>query len=489
MKYWLKMSLATSLALGLFGLYYWDEKRTEDAKSAEQTESAVLRFEQAAARKIRFTSAGATLIFERDSATSNWSLVEPKAPFKLEQSVVSGFVTSLATAASQMEISDTDKVLAGGDRSAFGLDKPVASVEITLDGSVTKRLDVGADVDIGTRSGGKFEAQAVYAASTDRKVIFVMSKPAVAFLSKRLLDFRSKSAVELNVANANQFAVSVQGNPKIVVKKEKDNWFVQSPRELPADQGNSTLFLNSLAKLRVDKVTEKEMLAPNRMAQFGLDKPHAVVEVSDASGKNIAVVRLGKVKESYYVEMSDGAVGSISEAAFQEVAPQLKFFRDKRVMRDAKMSDILRIRTASGKIFQKEGSNWYAVEANSGNDKSRNEPNSGVSSTPNAPQKASSAEALAVFGEWEFMAASDVVDGPDLKSMSLYGLDKPQNRLVFEYADSKASPEEILIGNKVPNDSKLVYVKRSNRSAVYLVDAGWLENLAKLDGAKAQPMK
>ncbi len=489
MKYWVKLSLATALAAGLISLYFLDEKWSQQKTESEKVEMAALPFEQAQARRVRLVLPQTQLVFERKEASANWTLVEPSRDLKLEQSAVSSFVSTLSELSSSMEIADTEAVLRGGDKSGFGLDKPVATVEVVLDGNVSKTLNVGADVEIGTRSGGRFEAQAVYAESTERKSVFVVNKPALAFLQKTLADFRTKSPVELDVASVESFSVSPRTGEKIVLEKADGAWKVKSPREIAADESNVSTFLSTVSGMKVDKVTEKEMLRPNLMATFGLDSPAAVLEFRGASSKILATVRLGKTKDAHYVAMADGAVGSLSGTVFGELVHDLKYFRDKRVMRDVKMSDVVKIRTASAKEFQREGGEWYLVNAPTLSNKGTNDVNPGVSPTPNTPGRAASNEAKTLFADWEFLAANDVLDGPALKAMSSYGLDKPKKRFAFVFQDAKAPAEEIWIGNKVSNDPKLVYVKRANRSAVYLVDAGWLENLAKLDDAKAQPSK
>ncbi len=490
MKYWIKMALATSLAGGLIGLYFLDEKWSQEKKDTERVEHSALSFEEPAVRRIRIVSKAGALAFERGSANTDWGLAEPSLALKLEQSAVSQFLSSLSALTTSLEISGTESVVQGAEKALYGFESPLATVEIGLENKTLKTLIVGADMEIGERTGGKFESQAVYAMNSERKLVFVMSKPSVEFLKKSMADFRTKSPVDFDVASVHSFSLQVSNVDQVKISKDSNTWKITAPREIVADQTAVASYLNVISRLKVGKVTEKEMLgAGGGLAAFGLDKPAAVARFDDSSGNALAIVRMGKVKNAHFIQMADGAVGSLAETAYSEAAPALKYFRDKRVMRDANMSDVFQIKTAAGRVFQKEGGSWYSLEPEPLSSKGAADSKSGVASTPNSPVKVAIGGAATLFSDWEFLAADDVLDGPELKSMSLYGLQKPTSRFTFIFAQGKAPAEEILIGNKVPNNPKLVYVKRSNGSAVYLVDAGWLENLAKLDNAKAQTSK
>jgi hypothetical protein len=492
-KYWLKTGLMAALAAALVGIYFLDDTMSEKKKESERIETRALNFVAANVRSVKLARDTSVFVFERTNASAEWTMKEPARAVRADQDAVNTLLTVTEGMTSSLEISATEKVLTGADaeKAQFGLDKPRYRFEITLDDKSAKTLQIGGDMEIGSRSAGKFAAQAVYASNSERNSVFVLSTSHLSTFKKTFGDFRTKMASNFNTPDVKSFVVSRPGSSAISVVQGEKGWAITAPREISADQNAVTALLNTLSTLKVDKVTEKEMLEPQRMSAFGLDAPAANVELFGDKQKSIAKWAFGAVKNAYFVTMVDGAVGSINAEKLKECAPDLNILRDKRILPDVAIADVARIRTASGKVFVREGASWYAAENTPKavlGDSGKNDSKSGVSPTSTPAGKTVVSEAADLFAEWEFMAAKEVVEGNESRGLPAYGLAKPAQRFAFQTADSKLL-EEILVGNRVPNNQKLVYVKRTSRAPIYVVDAGWLDKLTKLDGVKFEPSK
>jgi hypothetical protein len=276
---------------------------------------------------------------------------------------------------------------------------------------------------------------------------------------------------------------------RIQLSKGEKDWSITSPRELLADANNVGLFLDRWSRLRVEKVTEKAAVSDSNKESLGLAAPAATIEILGAEGKVLQKFELGMTTESMYVTMADGAVGNVDLGQFTDLVPDLKYFRDRRVMRDVSLGDVVKLRTSSGREYQKEGSNWYAVGEAAKTTAPAPAPSSAAKpadgdATPAAGSagKTSSKDAYDVFSQWEFLVADDVVDNPS-SNLTDYGLSTPIARLVFGFKDGGPAPVEVLVGNRVPSNEKLVYVKRVDTPEVYSVETQWLEPLARMDGS------
>lgn len=497
MNYWAKVSIAAAVAGGLIGLYFFDIRQSEKKEEAQKTESRALSFESVKVRRIALENSSGKFVFERDSEKGDWRFAETASKARVDQDTVGTLLSGLEGLTVSLDVPDTEKAVKGdaGKSAEFGLDKPKIKVELTLADKAIGMLQIGSDMDIGTKSGERFEAVSAYASSSSRGSVFVLSNASLANLKKGFNEFRTKQAADFKTDDVVTISVRGEDGKALLLAKGDKDWNVKAPRELLADSNNVSVFLNTLSGLKVEQVTEPEMLASERMGALGLDKPAGVVELKGAGDKVLQTFRFGKAGESLYVTMVDGAVGTVDKGRWKDMVPDLLFFRDKRVLRDVALADVNRIRTQSGKIFQKEGDAWYlaggvgeslaTASKPSGAADSKNT----VQSTPTPAQKAANADALALFNEWEFMTAEQVLEGGEATKLSALGLDKPQHRFWLESSDPKRPSEEILVGNKVPKMDRLVYVKRANRETVFAVPASWLDKLTALDGGKVGEKK
>lgn len=483
------MNFSTKLAWGVLGVgaiagaWYADEHYTKKEQEEKAASSKALNFETEKVRKITLRNSDGVFSFERKDGVSDWAFVEPAGGPKPDQDAVNNLVAAVQTISVERQLDGTEEAArqsgvgasgAGDAAAKFGLKEPRAQVEVVLDGGATQKVFLGNDVGIGSESGSTFNALSLYAASASRDKVLVVGSSVVSATKKAFGDFRTKVAGDFKSADVKGISVQKRGAPALELQKGEKDWSLTAPAAYLADSNNVGLFLDRWSRLRVETVTEKSALTDEKRIEMGLQDPAALVQVKGDGGATLQSFEVGLTKDGLFVTMADGAVGSVDMNQFADLVPDLKTFRDRRVMRDVTMADVTKIRTTSGKEFHKEGANWYAVGA----DATATPAPAGAASAG----KTSSKDAYDVFSQWEFLVADDIIDNPS-ERLAEYGLENPISRLSFLFPEGGASPVEIVVGNRVPKNEKLVYVKRVDKPEVYAVETQWLDALGRLDGA------
>ena len=264
----------------------------------------------------------------------------------------------------------------------------------------------------------------------------------------------------------------------IQLEKKKDDgqnqWHVVSPKVIKADNNQVGLFLDSLARLSADSVTEPSAISDANKGALGLSEPNATLVLKDASGKEIQKIDYGLTKEALSLTMSDGAVGSVELTKFTDLAPELKYFRDRRILSSVNFNDVNLLTTLSGKKFQKEGIDWYLTDGTPENNEGK-------------MKKAANEDARRFIEDWEFMTAEDVLDADEATELSKFGLDKPITSFTLSSTAENKPEIRVLVGSRVPNNEKAVYVKRTDKPEVFVMESKWLDVLTRLDQGEQSP--
>jgi hypothetical protein len=480
-----KISLAAAAVAALGGVMYWDEYSTKKEEEQKSAQSKALTFEISQVRKLSLENESGKFVFERENATSDWKMLEPKA-IRPDQDAVNNVLSSIQSLTVNSELKETEKFTQGTEAAKYGLEKPRIAFDLTLEGNKTKKLHIGSDLGLGTKSGEKLNAISVYAFNPERKNLLVVGSTVVSAGKKTFADFRTRQVTDFKAAEAEKLVLTKNTGEKIEVTKADGKWKVKLPRELEADENNMSLFLDRLSNLKAEKVTEQTEATPEKLATMNLVTPNAVIEIIGKENKVIQSVKLGLTPQNIFVTMIDGAVGSLDVNKWTELSPELKYFRDRRVMRGLTMSEISKIKTKSGRTFQKEGAQWYLTEETASADP-KNPAAPAAKASPVVAEKTSDSVAATFFSDWEFMTADDIIDGPEAQDLAKFGLDKPVTKFLFEFSEASKGVEEVFIGNRVPKNEKTVYVKRSSRPEIFAVETSWLDALSKMDGAGKSP--
>jgi hypothetical protein len=489
----IRVNFYTKLALGvlgvglLAGVWYADEHYTKKEEEQKKTAGKALNFETEKVRKVTAKTDSGTLVFERKDALASWSFEEPKGTTKPDADAVNNLLSALQSLNVETDLAGSEAAAKTGSKEGenFGFGKPKGTFALTLEGGKELSLVVGSEVSVGSTSGSTFNALSLYATSPSRDKVLVVGSSISSTLKKTFADYRSKAVGDFTTADVKSLVVKKGADFVVDMTKNDSTWKITAPHEYNADMNNIGLYFDKIQKLRVDAVTEMSALNPEKLASMGLAVPTASISLLGADKKVIQNISVGMTKEKMFLTLADGAVGSVEIGKFSDLIPETKYFRDRRVMRDISMADAVKLTTPSGRRFHKEGEKWYF---NSGAEVATKQPD--VKSTTTAAAlasptpsnaKASDKDAETVFSQWEFIVADDILDNPT-GSLKEFGLDKPIQKLSFEFRDNKPAPVEILVGNRVPKNEKLVYVKRGDKAEIFAVETQWLEALGRMNG-------
>jgi|GEM_PF-87907 len=221
-----------------------------------------------------------------------------------------------------------DKVAAEGlkdkDLAEFGLDKPSASVELTV--------ETGADPKTHRLLLGKASsAGGAYATVAGGELVYELSRAAVDDLGAELV---RRELLDFDKAKAQRITVARKGG-ELVLARTGQGWSIEKPAPAgPASAAKVDALLGALATLRAERVAE---YAP-ASAGHGLGKPAAAVTVEVEGGK-AAVLHLGDGLDSgarRYVKVPDRAsVFVVDKSVAEKIEAPAEELREKKA--DAKV--------------------------------------------------------------------------------------------------------------------------------------------------------
>lgn len=490
MKSWQSMTLAAVAAAAIWGGVFLDEHLAEKEAVQQKQDERLLAFESKDVLQFALKNKNGEFKFARENATANWQMTEP-AGAKPDQDAVNNMIAAVQSAKFEQQI-DSGKSVAdsikSGDASAgkeYGFETPRAELVVKVAankelGTAERevKLWLGGDVGIGSGAGSAFNALSLYAVSSDKSALLVTGHSLASTLDKGLKDLRTKLIGDFNVSEVAFITLSKNDGSVLQLEKKKDEtqsqWHVVSPKMIKADNNQVGLFLDSFVRLRADSVTEASAISEANKGALGLSQPNASLVLKDAEGKELQKIEYGLTKEGLFLTMSDGAVGSVEMTKFTDLAPELKYFRDRRVLTEVNFNDVNLLTTVNGKKFQREGIDWYAVNATSQNN-DKNE------------KKAANDEVRRFVEDWEFMTAEDVLDADETTELSKFGLDKPITSFSLGSTAENKIKVDVLAGSRVPGNEKAVYVKRGDKPEVFVMESKWLDVLTRLDQGEQSP--
>ncbi|MFZ9519254.1 MAG: DUF4340 domain-containing protein [Silvanigrellaceae bacterium] len=490
MKSWVKLTAAIAVGAAIWGGVALDEYYSEKEQASKKQEVKVVDFETKDVVKLTVQNKSGKFVFQRENSTSNWKMSEPVGP-QPDQDTVNNLLSAVQSTNYEQNIEDAQKVvdsIKAGNLAAgkdYGFEPPRSQVEIDVAankdaGTKAKNLKIwlGGDLNIGAGAGAAFNALSVYAVSSERKGLLVVGSAIVSSLSKELKDFRSKIIGDFSVTDVKEFELTRNEGSVVALAKSQENgqskWSITKPKTLKADNNQVGLYLDSWTRLRSDKITEAAAINDQNKASLGLVQPNATLVLKGDGGKVLQKIEVGLTTDALHATLSDGAVGSFELSKFPDLVPPLKYFRDRRVFTGVSFNDVSKLKTSSGKVYQKEEKNWYLVGAVAAAD-------------PKKPEKVANEDARKFVEDWEFATAEDVLDAEGTTKLTEFGLDKPIARFTLASADEKKFQSEILVGNRVPNNEKSVYVKRVDTPDVFVMETKWLDVLTRLDQGGQSP--
>jgi hypothetical protein len=258
------------IALGLGGYVYFVESK-RDPSSGDAREKVFAGTQADAIQEIAVKSEkGERTALKKTDGT--WQIVEPaKAPS--DSAEVSGITSNLSNLEMQSVIDEKPQ-----DLKQYGLDP--ARVEVAFKaGGQERRLLIGRKTPPGTD---------LYAKLGDNPRVFLVSSYLDSTFNRSTFDLRDKAVLAVDRDSIEAVTITA-GDRSVRFNKAGNNWRIAAPIEARADSSAVEGLVNRLGTLQM-----KSIAAPDAksLAEFGLDKPSATVQLG--AGSSQATLLLGK---------------------------------------------------------------------------------------------------------------------------------------------------------------------------------------------------
>ncbi len=310
-------TLLLALILAGLGAYlYLVEMPREAAKTAAKS---LISFDKSKVSKIQLSYPDRKITLEKSG--DEWRLTEPlKAD--ADQTAVSNLINSIASAEVSNSFETKDK-----DLGVYGLDKPTATVTLTLeDGTAVPAIKIGKKTSVG---------YSAYVAKGDEGKVYVTSASFRYGMDKKVKDLREKRLFTFKDDEVRKISIVRSGEKDIELVKQGDKWEIAKPGNYPADGNQVRTLLSSLRSLRATDFIDD---SPEELAKYGLDKPQLIVTLflgKDMARKSVLVGKqLGEnEKQGYYAKReAKETVYSIPSYALKNLSKDVPTLRDKTVI-------------------------------------------------------------------------------------------------------------------------------------------------------------
>jgi hypothetical protein len=460
------------------------------------------RFTSGDARQVELSQNGQEIVLVKEK--DKWRLQKP-----LEAEAETSKVTELLDKLSGLQAREKD-VLDKADPKAYGLDKPLATVKVTIEEGGKGQDDAkpkktkAFSFHLGKHDTEKSKLYVQVAGwervnAVDDGVLKLVQRPALAYRDRRVLDFNTTDVAKIKVERNNQ---------SLTLEQVKGSWRLTAPAQAEADSAKTGTLVGELSRLEAVEYVS-EAAKPDELAQdYGLSQPALTAQISftDAN-KPAQTLLIGKQrpdKQEYFAKLASAPGVFVVKKSVRDTLDQ-----DSLALRPAEVWQIgqddiaeVRVRKEGPEYrLKREGQTWKITgpfEATAMTDMAR-------------PM----AEELSNL-RCERYAAHVA------KDLGTYGLDKPYLRVTVQEAEkekpkiggettkdegdkaaAKNPPKErvLLIGKPTDKDAKSRFAKLGDAEAVFVVGAktvaaldhsalDWLDRkLLSLDSTKVERVR
>ncbi|MBV9865254.1 MAG: DUF4340 domain-containing protein [Abitibacteriaceae bacterium] len=436
------------------GYIYFNER----GPVAETGSAVLMRVDPTTLTSLKLTQPGGkTVVLQK--AGENWNVQQqgkgaqdstPAVP--ADADTVKGLLDQLQLLQSAAAMSSDPAKL-----KEYGLDKPQST------------LAVGEQkVEFGKKPS--FDNSKIYARVGDTKNSQVALLPASleATVTKSFDDWRDKAILRVALDDTTQFDITAPALSATFLKEPAKSseagatWKITKPVATSGDTTTVESFINQLPQTKTPKFLDDK---PTSAAQWGLDKPIAIVKVATTKGER--TLSIGKqLKDGYAAQNSTSpSVFQITTATYGLINRALREWRAKEVVK-LELADLTRLQITARNAtrnYSKSGDKWQAAGTNAATT------NNAASTTADTVNQA----VLDTILDIQNLNAQDFIDKP--VAPDIYGFDKPAAH--FTFTSSKSSgPITVELGSK----SGKVYARTGTNSTfsptVYILPTTALTN-------------
>ena len=385
------------VAGGIGGLALWTRK--DEAKKTEEKEKSekLFDFDKSKVKSLRLERDGKlTAALVKDD--KGWKLAEP-VQAEGDDSAVDSLLTSLSGLKQKKDLGD-------------------AKLRVTV------KLDDGKEQGLETGIDNSFD-NTLYVKKLGDPVVRIVDGYQKNAFDKQLLDLRNKKVAHLDdSAEVKRIEVTGVKSP-YVLEKDAASWKVGGA---PADSAAADRVLSSIKNLQATGIaTEK---APDKPAEYGLDKPRATVKLTVSAGKDsyTRTVLVGQAKSHTYAKRDDSlVVFEVAEQILKDLEKEPFDLQDK-VLVHANRDDIRKFVFESPSGGKVEVTRTKLTPPDGGFPDEKYEV---AGQGPAKKWKMSSAS----YSITSLRAAAFDGPAPSAKDLAKYGLDKPKTAALYGEGD------------------------------------------------------
>jgi hypothetical protein len=433
--------------------------------SADNLRDARLaRFRADEARRLEIRSGGVEILLAREK--DQWRLLKPFAA-DAESSKINELLDKLAA----LEARDKD-VLYKADVKTYGLDKPSATIQVTVEQEIKGQTDAKSKKTRSfTFSVGKHDAAKVYVRvagwdrvnAVDDGILKLAERPALAYRSRRVLDFAAADVTRLDIHRHSE---------SLALEQVKGSWYLAGPVRVEIDASRASQLAGDLSRLEAVEYVTEQSANQDLEKQYGLARTALTVTVAFADAKKPAqTLQVGKARNGnseFYAKLATAPAVFVVKKEIRDALDRDSLAYRNLQLWQAAEADVQEVRLLKDQAeyrLQREAKGWQ------------------IGGPFIAPASADLVQPLLV----ELTAPRcDRYAAHAAKDLKAYGLDQPELRVVCrltapqpavegskpsEKKTSKTPSSEhvLLIGKKTDPASNNRFGKLSDGEAVFVV--------------------
>jgi hypothetical protein len=431
-------------------------------------DARLARFKTGDVKSVEIVQGDKDILLEKAKDKDAWRVKKP-----LDVDAETAKITELLDKLSNLSARDQD-VIDKGEAKEYGLDKPAATVTLTVEEAVKD----GDQKSTKTRTLkyllGKHD--------TDKKKLYVrmdgrprinvvedavetlIDRPALAYRGRGIFDFTPSSVAKIEVQDAKE---------KYVLTQAGGGWKLAAPVEADAEPQKARLMADDLGRLTAVEYVSEMPSEEDLDKKYGLAKPalSATITFDEKEKKPAKTLVVGKQREGktdYYAKLADGpAVFAIAKTVHDDLARDSLAYRPRDLWR-VPVEDVTAVRVQRGEepayTLQHGDAGWKLT---------------GPFDAPVSKMQAESLRNSLASLQCERYEAHTA------KELEKFGLDKPMLKLTLIEKGDKPKERTLLIGKFVDKPFGPRFAKLGDGDAVFVIapnlvttfDAGALDLL------------
>jgi hypothetical protein len=406
-------------------------------------DARVARFKTEDARRVRVRRPGQDVVLVKEQ--ERWRLEQPwhtDADFS--------HVTDLLDQLSRLEARDDDVTYKDDPR--YGLHGSGEKVDVTVEhGEGMQKSSRTLTFVLGKHDAGKGKVYVQIEGwprvnTVADSLLKVVERPALAYRSRRVLDFLAADLARIDVHNrSGQYSL----------EQANDRWRLAKPAAGELDDGKVNQLAGDLGNVEAVEYVNAAPTKAELGKTYGLDKPAASVTVKftkkDKPAETLLIGKRRQPGSDYFARLaSDPAVFVVKKDPVEALEKDALAYLPLQLWKltPDEVAQVTLDRDGQPTHLERSGTAWRIT----------------------APFQATATKDMSQTLATELAAPqAERYEAHHSKDAARYGLDKPYLRVTVQAAGKKGSRHELLIGKSTAPGARTRYARRGDGDAVFVV--------------------